>query len=233
MTGHSVRKGIDIEHFVKPFYEIGSSTEILPGQLVWAPSLYPNQYGNALDIIEDKYDPSESIVEFVIKPYKVRSTNFPVKRLDLAADEYYFAIKGKIRLGIVIAGGIIEWGKSAKEKLYICTPLYTVSKPRITQEFVVKVQANQYPMYFYIQPDGKYNIKESIARFPLMQIIHGNTIEYYYSGHHPISLSDEALGWLKTQLGLYLGCQVDKLVSEALEVYGELVNEEYERLRMK
>ena len=66
-----------------------------------------------------------------------------------------------------------------------------------------------------------------------MRVIHGTTIEYFYSGNHPISLSDEALGWLKTQLGLYLGCQVDKEVSEALGVYGELVNEEYERLRMK
>lgn len=66
-----------------------------------------------------------------------------------------------------------------------------------------------------------------------MQVIHGNTIEYFYSGNNPISLSDESFGWLKTQLGLYLGCQVDEEVSEALEVYGELVSEEYERMRMK
>lgn len=39
MMGHSGRKGIDIVHIVNPFYEIGSSSEILGGQLVWAPSI--------------------------------------------------------------------------------------------------------------------------------------------------------------------------------------------------
>ena len=115
MNDFSYLKGIKIDHIVDPFYEIGSSTEFLPGQLVWAPLLYPNRFGYALDINAEKYDPTENIVEFVIKPYQSRSVNFPVKRLGLASDEYYFAMKGKIRPAVIIAGGIHEWGNTAKE----------------------------------------------------------------------------------------------------------------------
>ena len=106
-------------------------------------------------------------------------------------------------------------------------PLYTVDKPKITQDFVVKVQANQYPMYFYIPPDGGHNIKESIARFPLIQVVHGNTIKYFPDDKKPISLSDEALGWLKSQLSIYLNCFIEDELKRDLDAYGDLIIEEY------
>jgi hypothetical protein len=46
---------------------------------------------------------------------------FPIHRLGLATDEYYFAVKGKMRPAIVITGGEVQWAVGMKEKIFLCS----------------------------------------------------------------------------------------------------------------
>jgi hypothetical protein len=63
------------------------------------------------------------------------------------------------------------------------------SKPKISQKFVVEVQAFQFPAYFYVPMDTKYSIQECIARYHLLQKVHGNALKPHLSGHKPVSFS--------------------------------------------
>lgn len=224
------RKGLDIPPLAEPFYEAASLTETLPAHIVQIPSLYPNKSKYVLDISKDRYDPTETVLEFVLRPMEIAERAFPIQSLGLASDEYYFAVKGKMRPAIVITGGEVQWAVGAKEKIFLCLPLYTVDKPKISQRFVVHVQANQYPAYFYLLPSVTFGIQESIARFELLQVVHGNALRPHTTGGTRASLTDEAFAWLKTHLCKFLGCTIPKEMSDDLVSYGELVLEEFKRL---
>jgi hypothetical protein len=224
------RKGLDIPPLADPFYEAASLTETLPGQIVQIPSLYPNRYKYVLDVPKDRYDPTESVLEFVLRPLEVAERAFPIQRLGLASDEYYFAVKGKMRPAIVITGGEVQWAVGAKEKIFLCLPLYTVDKPKITQRFVIHVQANQYAAYFYLPPSATFEIQECIARFELLQVVHGNALRPHRSGANHTSLTTEALSWLKVHLCRFLGCAIPKELSDDLNAYGQLVLEEFQKV---
>ncbi|MBM4161516.1 MAG: hypothetical protein FJ217_10510 [Ignavibacteria bacterium] len=224
------RKGLDIPPLADPFYELASLTETLPGDIVQIPSLYPNRHKYVLDIAKNRYDPTESLLEFLLRPMEVAERAFPIQRLGLASDEYYFAVKGKMRPAIVVTGGEVQWAAGMQEKIFLCIPLYTVDKPKISQKFVVRVQANQYPAYFYLFPSATFGIQESIARFELLQVVHGRALRPHTTGHAGVSLSDEAFGWVKAHLCKFLGCTIPKQLDDDLMAYGELVIEEYRRL---
>lgn len=224
------RKGLDIPPLAEPFYEAASLTETLPGHIVQIPSLYPNKSKYVLDISKDRYDPTETVLEFVLRPMEIAERAFPIQSLGLASDEYYFAVKGKMRPAIVITGGEVQWAVGAKEKIFLCLPLYTVDKPKISQRFVVHVQANQYPAYFYLPPSATFGIQESIARFELIQVIHGNALRPHKAAANPASLTTDASSWMMVYLCCFLGCTIPEKLSNDLSAYGELVLEEYKRL---
>jgi hypothetical protein len=224
------RKGLDIPLLADPFYETASLTEILPGQIVQAPSLYPNRYKYVLDIPKGRYDPTESVLEFVLRPIEIAERAFPIQRLGLASDEYYFAVKGKMRPAIIITGGEVKWAVGTKEKVFLCLPLYTVDKPKISQRFVVHVQANQYAAYFYLPPSATFGIQECVARFELLQVVHGNALRPHKTGGNPVSLTVEAFMSLQAQLCGFLGCVLPEKLSNDLNAYGQLVLEEFNKI---
>ena len=103
------------------------------------------------------------------------------------------------------------------------------SKPKISQKFVVEVQAFQFPAYYYVPMDTKYSIQECIARYHLLQIVHGNALKPHLSGHKPVSFSDEAFALLKVHLCGYLGCYIPEVLMGNMQAFGELILDEYKK----
>jgi hypothetical protein len=72
------------------------------------PSLYPNKDKLILNI-DVTSDPTEQRLVATVSPLAQRAVQIPIKSLSLASDEYYFAVKGKMRPTIVLAGGFVRW----------------------------------------------------------------------------------------------------------------------------
>lgn len=113
----------------------------------------------------------------MLRPLSQRSIHIPVKSLNLASDEHMFAVKGKIRPAIVLAGGQSKWETSPTEQIFICAPFFTVDKPKISQRFVVDVQAMRYTGMFYMPESRMHHVEESVCRFDTIQVAHGNATE--------------------------------------------------------
>lgn len=206
---------------VASYYETGPST-IETGQIVVIPSLYPNKDRFVLDITAD---PSEENLIAAVKPLEQTGIHIPIRSLGLRSDEYYFAVKGKLRPAIVLAGGFTRWPMNPSEKIFICVPLYGVDKPTISQKFVVEVQALRYPSMFYLPPSKQYHIEESVARFTLIQVAHGTAVKPKLAGDKPIMLSTEFFGYLKAQLVRFLGGVLPEKILGDVNGYGEIVLE--------
>ena len=171
-------------------------------------------------------DPSEQNLQAVVCPLEQQTIQIPVKSLGLKSDEYYFAVKGKLRPAILLAGGPTKWPMNPAEQIYICVPLYTVEKPKIKQKFVIEVQALNYPSMFYLPPSTQHHIEECIARFSLTQVAHGTAAKPFMAGNKPVMLSTEFFGLLKTQLIRFAGGTLPDEVVENLSAYGDIVLEE-------
>jgi len=148
---------------------VGPAGTFDPGQVVIIPSLYPNKDSLVLNV-DVMSDPSERILKGEVAP--LSQPHMPVKSMNLASNEHAFVIKGKPRPAVILGGGFSRWPTNPSEQLYVCVPLYTVDKPRITQQFVIEVQAMLYPSMFYLPPNPMFRLKESIARFGLIQVAH-------------------------------------------------------------
>lgn len=214
-------KGIDISGFIPNYYEVGP-TSIEPAQVIRIPSLYPNKDKLILNI-DVTSDPTEQHLVSTVSPLAQRTVQIPIKSLNLASDEYYFAVKGKMRPAIVLAGGFVRWETSPTEQLFVCVPLYGVDKPRISQRFVIEVQALKYPGMFYLPPSPEFRLEESVARFSLIQVAHGSESKLHRSGSDPVMLSDEFFGWMRSHLIEYLGAELPNERKKDLAALSELV----------
>lgn len=189
------------------------------------PALYPNKDRLILDPSVST-DPTEQNLEAVVRPFSQRSVHIPLKSLNLSSNEYYFAVRGKIRPAVVLAGGQSKWATSPTEQIFICAPLFTVDRPAFSQSFVIGVQALRYPGMFYIPESRMHHIEESVCRFDTIQVVHGTAAEPVLAGKDPVMLSTEFFRLLKSQLILYLGSKLPDGAMEILQMYGELVAEE-------
>lgn len=158
------------------------------------------------------------------------SPHFPIRSLNLRHDEFAFVVKGKLRPAIVIGGGNVRWPTNPTEQLYLCVPLYTVDKPKIPQKFVVDTQAFLLPGMFYMPESSAYGIKESLARFGLMQVAHIYAIRQSETVKDPVMLSAEFFALLKTHLTTFLGGTQPPQFVEDLRAYGDIVLDEAKRL---
>ncbi len=104
--------------------------------------------------------------------------------------------------------------------------MYTVAKPKISQRFVVDVQALRYPGMFYFPESKMHHVEESVCRFDTIQVAHGTATELCLAGKDPVMLSAEFFGLLKCQLIRYLGGILPDDANETLQTYAELVLEE-------
>lgn len=213
------------------FYEVGPS-RIEAGSVVWIPALYPNKDRLILDP-NVKADPTEQNLEAILRPLSQRSVHIPIKSLNLPSNEFYFAVRGKIRPAVVLAGGQSKWATSPTEQLFICAPLFTVDKPVFTQSFVLNVQALRHRGMFYIPESHMHHIEESVCRFDAIQVAHGTATEPVLAGKDPVMLSIEFFGLLKSQLILYLGGKLPDDAAEILQMYSELIIDEAKSLGVK
>jgi hypothetical protein len=166
-------------------------------------------------------DPSEKMFKGEVAP--LAQPHIPVKSMGLASNEYAFVIKGKSRPAIILGGGYSRWPTNPSEQLFVCVPLYGADKPRITQRYVVEVQAMLYPSMFYLPPSTMFQIEESIVRFSLIQVAHGTAIKPALAGDKPVMLSNEFFKWLRTQLIRFFSGVLPTDVIGNLKSYGEIV----------
>lgn len=75
---------------------------------------------------------------------------------------------------------------------------------------------------FYLPPNSQFQIEESIARFALIQAIHGNAITRFHDTGNPVMFSTEFFGFLRTQLIRFLGGTLPENVLTDLEAYGNI-----------
>lgn len=223
-------KGIDIPGLVTSYYEIGPIGNFAPGQIVIIPSLYPNKDRLVLKV-DVSSDPSEKILKGDVTP--LSQPHIPVRSMGLASDEYAFVIKGKPRPAVVLGGGFSRWPTNPSEQLYVCAPLYSTDKQKITQRYVIEAQALLYPSMFYIPSSALFHIEESIARFALIQVAHGTAMKPAIAGNKPVMLSGEFFKWMRTQLVRFIGGSLPHNVVDDLKAYGELVLNEAKLQGMK
>lgn len=202
---------------------MGPTGNFEPGQVVIIPSLYPNKDSLVLKV-DVSSDPSEKILKGEVTP--LSQPHIPVRSMGLASNEYAFVVKGELRPAIVLCGGFSRWPTNPSEQLYVCVPLYGTDKQRITQRYVIEVQAMLYPSVFYIPPSPIFHIEESIARFTLMQVAHGTAMKPALAGDKPVMLSSEFFKWLRAQLARFIGGALPPNVVGDLKAYGELLLDE-------
>lgn len=210
---------------MKSYYEPAPTSGFCPGQIVWMPCLYPEKDPMIIDI-DVSSDPSEERLPATLSPIKQKQFKVPIKSLNLASDESLFAVRGKRRPAVVLAQGFTRWPTLSSEQLLICTPIFSVDKKAIRQEFVISVQAFHYTSKFYLPPDVRYGFQEGVARLEVTQVAHQRAVEPYPDAKTPMMLSQEFLGMFRIQLTAYLGGVLDEDDSEILRLYGEdILNE--------
>ncbi len=225
-------KGIEIPGLVTTYYEVGPSKGYELGQIVWIPALYTNKDKVILDI-DVSVDPTEQTLPAILSTVDNRKYKFPVKSLDLASNEHLFVTKGKMRPAIFLTEGFTRWPTNPSEQIFLCAPLYTLDKAKISQQFVLNVQAFKLPSKFYLRPFPLFRVEESIARFEYIQTVDIYALSPYKECGHPVTLSQEFFALLKIQLTRYLGGGLTREDSDIVNVYGDIILDEARKQGVK
>jgi len=84
--------------------------------------------------------------------------------------EFFLAIKHKFRPVVILSTPIVEWhdyGVTYRD-CYVVAPTYSLrdrsESYKFTEEFILRVQACEYPALFYLPKSEEFNIAESIIR---------------------------------------------------------------------
>lgn len=117
--------------------------EYSPGHLCFTHVVYPQLYPRILK--PEKIHPKdETESTFLIKPYSSGDEkHYPIKILNLRADEVFYIYTGKIRPAVILGYVESEWFES-KPNVLLCAPVFSF-KDRHSQEFIIKTQAFVYP----------------------------------------------------------------------------------------
>lgn len=214
---------------IPQFYELldkKDSWAFQPGQLYFTHVVYPRSYPTILKL--EKYDPrGETKSRFSIKRYSSGDEkHYPVKKLNLRADEMFYIYTGKIRPVVILGYVESEWFETT-QKVFLCAPVFSF-KPRHSQEYIIKIQAFVYSYLFYLPKDPKGCYEESAIRFELIQPIMKGFLQPYLDliDKKPVSLTQNAYWLLLNHLSKFLsGKPIDKEIEEDIIAYQELLLE--------
>jgi hypothetical protein len=93
----------------------------VPGQLVLAHVTYSEVEPYILDVTGfDPKDPKNStFTGRRLTPKTETKTHFPLKELQLQADEFYYIVRGKFRPAIVVQSVATDWGNRLHPQPYV------------------------------------------------------------------------------------------------------------------
>jgi len=149
----------------------------------------------------------------------------PIHELGLASDEPVLCVAHKFRPVIVLSQEILPW-KDCRRKpddCYIAIPLYSTKDPadeyKFSEQFLLHVQAYQYPPLFFLPEDKGLGIRESLTRLDRAVAIHREVLKPYRA-----SLTSDALYCLTRWFHYYIGAELD----EILDYYRQAALEQLE-----
>ena len=221
-----------------PFYELrtplGRHSKghpiVQPGQLVCAHQVYP---ADKPWVIEVKgYDPRDLTKKsFIIKthdPHGPQKSHFPIKELNLRADENLYVMYGKFRPAIVLQTISTDFYNLANPEPYIwVAPCFTF-KDKHKQSYRLRVAALQLPHLFYLPTHPHGYVEPGVLRFEHVQPVKASTVEPVFRNGQQTFLSGLAWGILQHQLIKFMtGKVLDADIEETLRTYAQLVLEAY------
>ena len=206
-----------------------SGADPVPGQLIWAHTVYPPNDPLIVKVLSyNAADPNRSRYE-VKKFANGDQSHFPIPEAQLTFDENYYIYIGKERPLVVVGAIRSRWLNPLKdETLFLCAPIFSF-KPKHTDDFKVKCLAFAYPNLFYLPSDVNGCAEPGAVRFELMQPISRKGIRNFLRGDpsQPVALSDQAFPLFVNHLGRWLFKKdLDTVVSEQIDTYKEIVLEE-------
>lgn len=173
-------------------------TSYRPGQLYFAPCLYPFNWPYVVvPTAPTNHACSSGECICMLRRYSSgqRSLHFPLSDLQLEANEQLFALKGKVRLCIVLGQveGIWGFGPLDKsQKLCLVAPVFGL-KGRHSEAFITKVRTVAFPNLFYLPGDATAETRESVVRLETIQPVAKGTMLAYKSqkNHMLVRLTEE------------------------------------------
>lgn len=168
-----------------------------------------------------------------LDPRQPFATHFPIKELELHADENYYIMLGKKRPAVVLQTVSSIWLNKLYPDPYVwVAPAFTF-KPRHEQAFRYRVAAMEFPHCFYLPAQAGGLSEPSVLRFELIQPVALSGVEpIFVEGTKQSFLSDTAWAILLHQLVKFTsGRLLDDRLEETVQAYRELVLQEYRKGR--
>lgn len=217
-----------IEFYKQPGKDYRSSIE--PGQLFLAPM--PFLLGSNVPLLKldyydrDKPENSSYTIEHVdTQSFKPEDID-PIYQLKLSSKDFVVGVAHKFRPVIVLSQEMPSWRDYGRTyaTCFLVVPLYRTKNDagnyKFSEEFMLRVQAYEYPTLFYLPEDNEYGISESIVRFERIAAINRDLLKPM-----PVSLSDDALYCLTHWFHYFLGAELDELFSDFREAALEQLEE--------
>jgi hypothetical protein len=226
--------GLLCQKFYKVVNVADKSGDPLPGQIVFAHTVYPTDEPWIVKVINyDAGDPTRSRYE--LKKFEPADrTHFPVAELSLRKDEHLYVYKGKERPLVVVGAMKSRWANPLyDERVFVCAPLFTW-KERHSDVFKIECAAFFHPSLFYLPAESDGCSSEGAVRFEYVQPILRKALHNYLAGtpSRPIALSNEAFALLLNHLGRFLFRRdFDPKVCGQMDTYRALVKEELDKMK--
>ena len=208
-----------------------------PGQFFGAPVPFLLK-GSVPRLRLDYYDPkkpynsSYTIEEVDIQRFRPEDAD-PIYELGLASDEFVLCVAHKSRPVIVVSREVSPWRDYQKRHDECCVviPLYgtkdLAGEYKFSEQFLLRVQAYQYPTLFYLPEDNEYGVLESLARLDRAVVIHGDLLK-----PQPVGLTDDALYCLTRWFHYLLGAELDEILDFYREAALEQLDAAHDRMSM-
>ncbi len=217
----------EIEYYEHPGDDYRNEYRL--GNIFNAPIIYPLKKGFhylKLDY-HDKEKPHNS--NYTIEVSDIDSFNpeelAPLYEINLSRGEFILCNVYKFRQVILISNSMPDWRDYQKRfsEFYFVVPLYSTKDVsgnyRFSEEFLLRVQAYQYPTLFYLPEDLAFGIHESIARFDRMIAYDKDLLK-----PRPIRLTNDACSCITNWLNYFLGAELDEIIS----IYSKMAMEQVE-----
>lgn len=214
------------------YYELkappGAPPHLSPGQLVWAHLVYPNEPPWIAEVTG--VDPQKTVSYKITRfgPLSPAKPRFPIKDMNLRADENLYLLKGKFRPGVVMQIVSTDFYNPKYPELYASIiPCYTF-KEKHNQQYRVRLAGFTSKNLFYLPSAHEGLEQESVLRFEHVQPVPLAGIRpIIIDGKHSF-LSDTM--WailLHWHLRFLTGKGLDDKIEAEIEVYRTLLLDAY------
>jgi hypothetical protein len=223
--------------FYQPVAPLGRDSKgrpiVRPGQLIWAHQVYPpkDPYIVHVQGYDLRDDSKTSYVIRKLDPQRPPGTHFPIKELELRADENYYILLGKNRPAVVVQTvSSISQNNLYPEPYVWVAPAFSF-KPRHEAEFRYRVAAMEFPHLFYLPSHVGGLSQPSVLRFEFIQPVALAGVQpLFTSDGKQSALSETAWAIMLHQLVKFAtGKPLDEGLEETIQAYQSLVLEEYRK----